>query len=201
MVVMSCSRLLSVPCGPRFAANCPECGFMVPTPIKFVLPIVVHPVKSPVSKPEFTTRFACARSAMPASTAMKRRVFRFISILRDEMRKTIRRTKVKHLCEASSPDYALCDLVGLNLTSGPSSTETLSASHPSARQFPSEFSQPQVQLHQGVVKVQFEDFSTFLKRLQGSPEARRFLPTIEGEFPLENHDAASNSSAVVEASA
>jgi hypothetical protein len=80
------------------------------------------------------------------------------------------------------------------------------------RKFPSEFSQPQVQLHHGVLKVQFDDFSATLKRLRSSPEAMRTMPDlpvieVESESPaigtplLENHDAASNSSAAVETSA
>jgi hypothetical protein len=54
-------------------------GFWFVTPQKPVSPLSVQPVKSPVSKPGFTTRFwAWAETAALASTAMKRRIFRFI---------------------------------------------------------------------------------------------------------------------------
>jgi hypothetical protein len=43
------------------------------------------------------------------------------------------------------------------------------------RKFPSEFSQPQVQLHHGVVKVEFKDLGETLKRMRQSPEALRVL--------------------------
>lgn len=39
------------------------------------------------------------------------------------------------------------------------------------RKFPSEFSQPQVQLHHGVIKLEFEDFGQMIEKLRGSPEA------------------------------
>ena len=50
------------------------------------------------------------------------------------------------------------------------------------RKFPSEFSQPQVQLHHGVVKVEFEDFGGMLKTIHDSPEALRALQSMTGSF-------------------
>jgi hypothetical protein len=67
------------------------------------------------------------------------------------------------------------------------------------RKFPSEFSQPQVQLHHATVKVEFEDFGALLERYRKSDEATRPLMEVEALL-LENHDAVSNSSDVVEAS-
>jgi hypothetical protein len=43
------------------------------------------------------------------------------------------------------------------------------------RKFPSEFSQPQVQLHYGVVKVEFDDFGKMIEKFRASPEAMRLL--------------------------
>jgi hypothetical protein len=50
------------------------------------------------------------------------------------------------------------------------------------RKFPSEFSQPQVQLHHGVVKVEFEDFGAMLKTIHESPEALLALQSMTGSF-------------------
>jgi transposase-like protein len=50
------------------------------------------------------------------------------------------------------------------------------------RKFPSEFSQPQIQLHHGVVKVEFEDFGGILKTIHDSPEALRALQSMTGSF-------------------
>jgi hypothetical protein len=45
------------------------------------------------------------------------------------------------------------------------------------RKFPSEFSQPQVQLHHGAINVKhdFEDFGEMLRRMRESPAALRLL--------------------------
>ncbi len=54
------------------------------------------------------------------------------------------------------------------------------------RKFPSEFSQPQVQLHQGVVKVEFNDLGETLKRLRQSSEGRRFLSEMPSIIEVES---------------
>jgi hypothetical protein len=50
------------------------------------------------------------------------------------------------------------------------------------RKWPAFFSQPQVQLHHGVVKVEFEDFGGMLKTIHDSPEALRALQSMTGSF-------------------
>lgn len=64
------------------------------------------------------------------------------------------------------------------------------------RKFPSEFSQPQVQLHHGVVKVEFEDFGGLLKTIYDSPEALRVLRSMtgSGRLAIEAEIVAPNSS-------
>jgi hypothetical protein len=52
------------------------------------------------------------------------------------------------------------------------------------RKFPSEFSQPQVQLHHGVIKVEFNDLGSDLEKLRGSPEAVRALQSMTGSGEL-----------------
>jgi hypothetical protein len=51
------------------------------------------------------------------------------------------------------------------------------------RKFPSEFSQPQVQLHSGVVKLEFEDLPSMMARFRQSPEAKRILESTICELP------------------
>ncbi|MEY2510119.1 MAG: hypothetical protein QOE26_882 [Verrucomicrobiota bacterium] len=51
------------------------------------------------------------------------------------------------------------------------------------RKFPSEFSQPQIQLHRGVLKLEFEDFNSALSRFSQSPEALRLMQSMTGKLP------------------